>query len=101
MAVMERVTVTVPRDLLSEVDRVERNRSRFVVAALRRELVERRREELRQSLSQPHPETESFVDAGLAEWASLLPNDADSLVDTDAGTPVRWVAGEGWVEEGR
>jgi hypothetical protein len=101
MAVMERVTMTLPRDLLDEVDRLESNRSRFMVAALRRELVERRREALRRSLDQPHSETESFVDAGLAEWASLLPNDADSLVDTDAGTPIRWVSGEGWVEESR
>ncbi len=101
MAVMERVTMTLPRDLLDEVDRLESNRSRFMVAALRRELVERRREALRRSLDQPHSETESFVDAGLAEWASLLPNDADSLVDADAGTPIRWVSGEGWVEESR
>lgn len=93
--------MTLPRDLLDEIDRVERNRSRFVVTALRRELAERRRDALRQSLSQPHPETESFVDAGLAEWASLLPNDAESLVDADAGTPIRWIAGEGWVEESR
>jgi hypothetical protein len=30
-----------------------------------------------------------------------LPADEEGLVDMSAGKPVRWVEGEGWVEEPR
>ena len=30
---------------------------------------------------------------------SLPEEDTDALVDSSAGTPVRWVSGKGWVEE--
>jgi hypothetical protein len=37
---------------------------------------------------------------GLEEWSLGLPEeDAEALVDTSAGKAVRWVPGEGWVEE--
>ena len=33
------------------------------------------------------------------EWTRGLPEeDAEALVDSNAGKPVRWVSGEGWVE---
>jgi metal-responsive CopG/Arc/MetJ family transcriptional regulator len=65
MAVNERVTVTLPVDLLQEIDRLERNRSRFITDAVRHELVRRRRDALMQSVSTPHPDTTGLVDAGL------------------------------------
>jgi hypothetical protein len=100
MAVLERVTITLPQDLLREVDRVETNRSRFVTAAVRRELQERRREELRRSLSAPHPDSESFTESDLDDWARRLPEeDAESLVAIASGTQVQWVQGQGWVED--
>ncbi len=68
--------------------------------AIRHELDRRRREELRLSLEYPHPESAEFSDEGLkAWWNSLSPKDATSLVDSITGTYVRWVSGEGWVEE--
>lgn len=95
------MTVTLPDHLVKDIDRLEKNRSRFVTEAVRRELDRRRRAELRRSLQNPHPETREFVEQGLDEWASRLPeDDVDVLVDSSAGREVRWVPGEGWVEGG-
>ena len=39
-----------------------------------------------------------LAEQGLEEWAGGLPEEAtNTLVDSSGGTPVRWVAGEGWV----
>ena len=97
----ERVTVTLPRDLLDEIDRIEPNRSRFVQDAVRRELDRRRREELARSLDAPHAEAEELADAGFDDWADRLPaEDTTGLVDLDSGTSVVWTPGEGWKEPG-
>ncbi len=68
--------------------------------AIRHELDRRRREDLRRSLDYPHPESAEFSDEGLKAWLNnLCLEDAASLVDSSAGTHVRWVSGEGWVAE--
>jgi hypothetical protein len=96
----ERVTVTLPGELLAEIDRVERNRSRFVLEAVRRELKRRRRLALHRSLDAPHTEGANLAEAGMADWASSLPGeDPSTLVDPEGGTVVRWVPGRGWLEE--
>lgn len=46
MANVQRVTVTLPDDLLKEIDRRESNRSKFVAEAVHRELERRRRAEI-------------------------------------------------------
>lgn len=94
----ERVTVTLPTELIQSIDRLEKNRSRFIAEAVEHELDRRRREGLRRSLEHPHPEAADLADAGLDEWAASLPEVDEGLVDQTAGTPVRWVEGEGWVE---
>jgi hypothetical protein len=94
----ERVTVTLRVDLLAEIDKIERNRSRFIAEAVEHEVQRRRRAALLQSVTNPHPETTALGDIGLADWVSDLP-DEDDLVDLSAGTPVRWVEGRGWVED--
>ncbi len=100
MAGVERVTVTLPDNLVREIDRREKNRSKFVAEAVRRELDRRRRAELRQSLQNPHPESAQLAEQGLEEWAGGLPaEDVEALVDNNAGKPVRWVPGQGWAEE--
>lgn len=97
MASVERVTITIPDELLREIDRRESNRSRFVTEAVRNELDRRRRLELRQSLENPHPECSSLAGESLAEWSRALPaEDTESLLARQAGTPVRWVPGKGW-----
>jgi len=94
----ERVTVTLAAELVEGIDRVERNRSRFIAEAVERELTRRREEALRLSLRSPHVETREFSDGGLGEWLSDAPADQD-LVDATSGTPVRWVDGEGWTRD--
>ena len=95
----ERVTVTLPADVVEDIDRRERNRSRFILDAVRRELKRRQREELKRSLYHPHPETSELADAGFADWGARLPDEkASDLVDVRAGRAVRWVPGRGWVE---
>jgi hypothetical protein len=99
MAGIERVTITLPDDLARDIDRREKNRSRFVAEAVRRELDRRRRLELRKSMQHPHPESVELVEQGLEDGSRELPaEDAEALVDNSAGKPVRWVPGDGWVE---
>jgi Arc/MetJ-type ribon-helix-helix transcriptional regulator len=99
MARMERVTITLPEELVRDIDRREKNRSSFVVEAVQRELERRRRAELRRSLQNPHPETTERTEQGLEEWARGLPEeDAEALIDSSAGKAVRWMPGQGWVE---
>jgi len=99
MSDMTRVTVTLPTELVEEIDRMERNRSRFVAEGVRREIRRRRREALRRSLRSPHPESSEIAEEGLTAWADALPEDnVAELIDLEVGAAVRWVPGEGWVE---
>jgi post-segregation antitoxin (ccd killing protein) len=98
MANAERVTVTLSAELLEEIDRLERNRSRFIAKAVQHELDRRRRDALLESISSPHSETTQLVDTDLTDWTSDLPDD-EALVDLSAGTAVRWIEGRGWVKE--
>ena len=59
----------------------------------------RGRAELQRSLRNPHPETRMFAETGEAEWFAGLPDGDEDLVDPAAGQAVRWIPGEGWVEE--
>ena len=98
MPTAERVTVTLRADLLEQIDRVERNRSRFIAEAVEHELQRRRRQALLQSVATPHPETTELADIGIGDWVKDLPDEND-LVDLSRGTPVRWVEGRGWIKE--
>jgi len=73
MATTERVTVTLPADLVENIDRLERNRSRFIKDAVQHEVARRRREGLLRSLEQPRSEAVDLADAGPDEWAESLP----------------------------
>jgi Arc/MetJ-type ribon-helix-helix transcriptional regulator len=100
MAGVERVTVTLPEELLRDIDRRAKNRSKFVAEAVRREIDRRRRAELMRSLENPHPETTDLAEQGLEEWSRGLPvEDTEALLDSSAGRAVRWVPGEGWLED--
>lgn len=102
MAGFERVTVTLPDELIQEIDRREKNRSKFVAEAVRRELERVRRAELRRSLATPHAETSELAEEGLEDWIRDLPQeDSEALVNMRAGKAVRWVPGKGWVEKQR
>jgi hypothetical protein len=95
-----RVTITLPPDVVDEIDRREKNRSRFVLEAVRREVQRRRREDLKRSLANPHPESSELADAGLEEWSARSGRgESAELLDPGAGKAIRWVAGKGWVEK--
>ena len=95
----ERITVSLPVELIERIDRVERNRSRFIAQAVEHELALRRRGGLLRSLKNPHPEVAELDEIGVHAGAARLPIDVGGLVDLTTGTPVRWVAGQGWIEE--
>jgi len=98
MASVERVTVTLPQELVKDIDRREKNRSKFVAEAVRRELERRRRAELRRSLQNPYAESTGLAEQGLAEWILDLPEEnPEELLDHRAGKAVQWTPGEGWV----
>ena len=98
MTAIDRVTVSLPHDLVQDMDRWEKNRSKFVAEAVRNELERRRRAELRFSLANPHPESvePDLERLGLNDWA---PEDETAALVNGAGEAVRWVAGEGWTRE--
>ena len=98
MVSSERVTVTLPADVVKDIDKLEKNRSKFVLEAVRHELERRRRQELHRSLSNPHPQTLELADEGFDEWASKLPDeDTEILIDSKGGRAVRWLEDKGWV----
>lgn len=92
-----RVTITLPSELVQDIDRVESNRSAFVLEAVQRELARRSRRELRRSLKNPHPEARALAEVGISEWGKSLPVENTDLVDPRKGTPVRWTP-KGWVK---
>mgnify|MGYP006288413027 CR=1 FL=1 len=94
----ERVTVTMPADLIAGIDRYERNRSRFIADAVRHELKRRRRQELLRSLEEPHPECITTSSLGLKSWSQGLPAGDDDLLDPRGGVPLRWSEEQGWQE---
>jgi len=96
----ERVTVTLPVEMIRDIDRRERNRSKFIQQAVQRELDRRRREQLRFSLSEPHPETEQTAELGIHDWVSSADEGDKDLLDPEAGKTVRWESGKGWTEVG-
>ncbi len=98
MRTTERVTVTLSAELVEGIDRLERNRSRFIAEAIEHELARRRRDALLSSVRSPHPETADLADTRLGDWTSDL-LDEQGLVDVAGGTAVRWVEGKGWVRE--
>jgi hypothetical protein len=96
---MRRVTVTLPDDLVDEIDRWERNRSKFVLEASLRELEHRRRRELERSLRSPHPESDRVAEEGIEEWGAGAGESDETLLETSVGRRVDWVPGVGWSEE--
>lgn len=75
----------------------DKNRSRFILEAVKREIARRRKEALAQSLAHPHPESQIVEPAGLQEWFLAGEGDAAELLDLNAGQEVQWIPGEGWV----
>jgi Arc/MetJ-type ribon-helix-helix transcriptional regulator len=94
----ERVTITLPEEMVQEIDGRERNRSRFVQQAVARELERLRQQELQRSLDNPHTDSEAVAESGFSEWADLAAAGDQELLDTAAGKEIRWDADRGWIE---
>jgi Arc/MetJ-type ribon-helix-helix transcriptional regulator len=95
---MKRVTVTLPDAIVEEIDRWEKNRSKFVLEATERELNLRRNRELERSLRNPHPESTQVAEAGIEDWGDGWAADDEELVDPSAGRLVQWTPDGGWRE---
>ena len=62
MADTARVTITLAADLVEDIDRLERNRSRFIAEAVAHELTRRRHAALLRSIRSPHADTVALVE---------------------------------------
>lgn len=83
-------------ELVSGIDRYERNRSRFIAEAVANELQRRRRLALLRSLQDPHPDSLTEARLGLQDWAESLGDAETDLLDPSTGVPVRWSQEQGW-----
>jgi hypothetical protein len=100
MSPLERVTVTLPREIIEAMDRMTANRSRFILEAVQRELNRRRRETLSQSLRSPMSGSPEMLEEDFETWAGTVADkESTDLVDMNAGRSVHWVPGTGWVED--
>jgi len=93
-----RITVTLPDQVVSDIDRHERNRSRFILEAVEKELEHRRRQELLESVSNPHPQSDEIAETGIGEWGDRGADGDDELLDPEGGRSVRWSPDLGWSE---
>lgn len=91
-----RVTVTLPEELLAELDQQAENRSLFVEEAIRAELNKRRRERLVHAIQRPHPESVEMADSGFTEWVAMAAEEDSDLIDPECLRPIRWESGIGW-----
>jgi hypothetical protein len=95
----ERVTVTMPAELIASIDLFERNRSRFIADAVRNELKRRRRQDLLRSLEEPHPDSITTASLGLESWRQSLPAGDEALLDPRGGVVLHWSEEQGWQEQ--
>jgi hypothetical protein len=91
----ERITITMPKNMVKQIDELTKNRSRFIVEAVRRELLRQLREELRLSLRHPHAESAQVAELGIEDWGAALPDDSE-LLDPRRGRAVQWNPEKGW-----
>ena len=89
----ERVTVTMPAELVASTDRYARNRSGFIAEAVRQDLKCRRRLELQRSLEQPHPESLATESLDLTAWGETLPAADSDLLDPNLAS---WQRASAW-----
>lgn len=94
-----RITITLPEEVVDDIDRHARNRSRFVLEAVEKELEHRRRQELLASLSNPHPQCGEIAEGGLEEWGDWGAEGDEELLDPGGGRSVRWSPDGGWSED--
>ena len=93
------MTITLPKEVVQSMDRVQKNRSAFALDAIQKELLRRRRSELAESLRNPHPESLRVAEAGLSDWVRALPREVgQAMVDSKKGQEIHWTKGRGWIQ---
>jgi hypothetical protein len=97
MSTFERVTVTLPAELVAGIDRPKGTAARFIAEAVEHELARRRREALFDSVKNPHPETMDMADSGLGDWTAGLPDDEGSSILRE-GLPFAGWKDKGWLK---
>ena len=93
----ERVTVTLPGEIVDAIDRRAKNRSKFILGAVQQELERRKKEELMQSLKHPHPEAVEWTDEDFDDWCDEADAEDLGLLDVNRARSVEWQPGKGWV----
>jgi hypothetical protein len=89
----------LPNDLVREIDRWEKNRSKFIAEAVRNELDRRRRDELRRSLDNPTRRAPGLPSRGLRSGRAAYPrkmprrSSTSTLVDRFGRSPAKAVEG--------
>ncbi len=86
-------------DSLVDIERRERNRSKFVAEAVHRELERQRCEELRRSTAVHIPKAPIWPSRVWMMVAHIARGGYESLLDCSGGKKVRWIPGQGWIEE--
>lgn len=93
----QRISVSLPEELVNEIDRSAPDRDSFVAEAVKHELTRRQKDGLQASLEYPHAKTLLVAEAPLCEWPEGVPADEWSdVLDEDSGEEIRWVEGKGW-----
>ena len=82
--------MTLPDEFVQAIDLHEENRSRFILEAVRRELLRRQRQLLLDCLQEPHASAQQYAELGFEEWIRSAAPEDDLLVDPARVTPVRW-----------
>ena len=95
----EQIKVTLPEDVIRDIDRVHGDRDKFVLELVRLELQRRRHQESWRTSVDPLPERFHASEMELDDWGQDSPEgDLFGLVDLKTGAAVRWIPGKGWVE---
>ena len=93
----QRITLTLPSEVVTAIDRTTHDRDSFVTDAVRHEIDRRKEAQLRRSLDGPHPETSELAVSPSSNWPAGVPRDEwDDLLTSDLGEEIRWEEGKGW-----
>lgn len=89
----------LPVETVERIEPLERNRRRFILEPVELERIRRRRAGPLRSLDNPHPKAVELAEMGLAGCAAQVCPKTTRARQHQRRKAVRWVEGQGWVEE--
>lgn len=93
----QRITLTLPSEVVTAIDRTTHDRDSFVTDAVRHEIDRRREDQLQRSLDRPHPETSMANKSVPRDWPTGVPHDEwDELLTSELGQDICWEEEKGW-----